>query len=247
MAHSKITLFGMYEYGDSSGEYELFSGLTLPDGIPSDITDALITNILIRGGEFEVLYANPSFMINAIGLWAYKWSSTFERWFNALSIEYNPLENYDRFEDWNDQSSGSESKTGTESRNRASQTKRNEMTSGNDNSSQITTGNVENTISGFDASTYQPDTNAATSGNAENSSIRLSATGAQSEDSGMEINDNKESHVDARFAGHTGRIHGNIGVTTSQQMLQAELDIARFNFIDEMTDVFLQELTIFTY
>ena len=50
-----------------------------------------------------------------------------------------------------------------------------------------------------------------------------------------------------QLSGHTGRIHGNIGVTTSQQMLQSELDIARFNIYEEITDLFLKELTIYTY
>ena len=46
---------------------------------------------------------------------------------------------------------------------------------------------------------------------------------------------------------HTGRIHGNIGVTTSQQMLQSELDIARFNIIQEITNLFMTELCICVY
>ena len=46
---------------------------------------------------------------------------------------------------------------------------------------------------------------------------------------------------------HTGRIHGNIGVTTSQQMLQSELDIARFNLIQQITDLFLTEFTLMVY
>ena len=46
---------------------------------------------------------------------------------------------------------------------------------------------------------------------------------------------------------HTGRIHGNIGVTTSQQMLQSELDLARFNIIQEITNLFMVELCIMVY
>lgn len=46
---------------------------------------------------------------------------------------------------------------------------------------------------------------------------------------------------------HTGRIHGNIGVTTSQQMLQSELDIARFNIVQQITDLFLLDFCIMIY
>ena len=44
-----------------------------------------------------------------------------------------------------------------------------------------------------------------------------------------------------------GRIHGNIGVTTSQQMLQAELDIAQWNLYEHITDLFLSEFVIPIY
>lgn len=46
---------------------------------------------------------------------------------------------------------------------------------------------------------------------------------------------------------HGGRIHGNIGVTTSQQMLQAELDISRWNIIQQITDLFVTEFCIMVY
>ena len=46
---------------------------------------------------------------------------------------------------------------------------------------------------------------------------------------------------------HEGRIHGNIGVTTSQQMLQAELDIAEWNIYEHITDLFLTEFVIPIY
>ena len=44
-----------------------------------------------------------------------------------------------------------------------------------------------------------------------------------------------------------GRAHGNIGVTTSQQMLQSELDIARWNIYEQITDLFLSEFCIMVY
>ena len=46
---------------------------------------------------------------------------------------------------------------------------------------------------------------------------------------------------------HVGRIHGNIGVTTSQQMLQSEWDVAKLNVYEEAAELFLTELTIYTY
>ena len=52
---------------------------------------------------------------------------------------------------------------------------------------------------------------------------------------------------------HTGtekwnrRAYGNIGVTTSQQMLEAELTISEWNLIDHMSDIFIREFCIPVY
>ena len=40
---------------------------------------------------------------------------------------------------------------------------------------------------------------------------------------------------------------GNIGVTTSQMMLQSELDIARWNLYEHIADLFCQEFCIMVY
>lgn len=46
---------------------------------------------------------------------------------------------------------------------------------------------------------------------------------------------------------HNARLHGNIGVTTSQQMLQSELDVARFNLYEQIADIFVSEFCIMVY
>lgn len=233
MALAKLTLWGMWQYGKTTEEYDLFDALSLPEDIPdtSDIKDALQTNILERGGEFEVLYAEPQMMMTKIALWSYKWAPTILRWYKALNTEYNPLENYDRMEDWRDDTS--------DVKDRSNKIKRDDMSSGVDNSIQNTTGDVENKVSAYDQSTYQPSEKNETSGKSENNSSRLlSSEGNTKED---------EKTAGMTNSIHSGRTHGNIGVTTSQQMLQQELDIARFNFLDEVTDLFMRELLIYTY
>ena len=98
MATAKMTLIGYNNWFESFNQ-DLFEYLTVPTGIDRSL---LINNILLKGGEFEVLYSDPNFTKNMIGVWSSKWQHTMERWINALSIEYNPLENYDRMEDWTD-------------------------------------------------------------------------------------------------------------------------------------------------
>lgn len=46
---------------------------------------------------------------------------------------------------------------------------------------------------------------------------------------------------------HEGNIYGNIGVTTSQQMLEAEYEVARFNIYEQIADLFIKEFCICVY
>ena len=46
---------------------------------------------------------------------------------------------------------------------------------------------------------------------------------------------------------HDSRAHGNIGVTTTQQMLQAEREVAMFNVYDEICKDFMKRFLIWIY
>ena len=75
MSSAKLTLYSFAQWMNFN-EKDLFSELTLPEGIDKD---TLTNNILIRGGEFEVVYADPNFMQYCIGAWGKKWYRTFEK------------------------------------------------------------------------------------------------------------------------------------------------------------------------
>ena len=223
MAHATMTLIGLYNYDNN-----LFDLLTLPASLDKD---TLVDNLLLRSGQFEVLYPDPDFMKFSIGAWSRKWQATFQRWVDALAIEYDPLENYDRREEWTDKRHGASAESDTE--NRTQNGKTHGATSGSTNST--TTHNV----SAYDSSTLQPSYDDVTAG-----------TDASHTASTMQNTDNvtaqKLSH-DAENALHQGRTHGNIGVTTSQQMLMSELDLGYWNIYEKIIDIFLTEFVIPIY
>lgn len=279
MSLSKITMIGL-ETALAYRNESLFDFMNLPNGIDKDVVEG---NILMEGGEFEVLYANPDFMRQMIGIWTQKHYRTFDKWIKALNIEYSPLENYDRFESWDDtnnensnrkhsgtskddnntQRNGTSSDTSDGSVNNSRSEHDNEHNSGNNKT--VTTGKTENEVSAFDSNSYQPENQSTNEGqeNGENSSDRTASrnssddTSTHSTSNGT-TSDNEifshsgstsdnEDYTHGSSGKHTGRIHGNIGVTTSQQMLQSELDIARFNIVQQITDLFLQEFCIMIY
>lgn len=74
----------------------------------------------------------------------------------------------------------------------------------------------------------------------------------------VDMNDRNDSHSDGVTTNHhdnddsellikTGRAWGNIGVTTSQQMLESELSISAWNLYEQITDLFVQEFCIMVY
>lgn len=207
MSSAKLTLIGCNAFFKNLGD-DLFKGLTLPEGL---VKQTLTDNILLEGGEFEVLYSDPWALQNFISIWADREQATFKRWIDALAIEYAPLENYDRHEDWTDtlDSDGTNSTTGT-----------------NDTS---TNGTVTTDVSAYDSNGYQPKDKVTSSETIDN-----------------DTTENSTSTLDNEGV-HTGRIHGNIGVTTSQQMLEAELDLGYWNIYSRITDMFLKEFCIMIY
>ena len=279
MAKAKITLIGFDNYMKSVND-DLFKNLSTPTGIDKDL---LVNNILLKGGEFEVLYAEPYFLQNMIGVWSAKWQRTMERWINALSIDYNPLENYDRMEDWTDDASrianeaksetasnnsnviGMNSNIESESNNGSETTTRNENAIAEDYSTSNGSGETENTRSAMDSSTYQPHDKSTTSSDGENISSGITSADGKTETtsdgskdsssngitqntaSGDESRQENSNAIDNSSSTHSGRMHGNIGVTTSQQMLEAELDVSKWNLYDEIADLFISEFCIYLY
>ena len=203
MSKSKFTLIGAYQFFNNAGD-NLFKNLQLPEELD---LDTLSNNILMKGGEFEVQYADPFFIQKAIQVWSNVYQETFTRWVNALAIEYAPLENYDRMEHWTDETD----QTGSSSL---------DSTAGSNV-------NTELTKSAFDSSSYQPYENTHT-------------VGTDTMDSDASMRNDTDSE-------HNGRVHGNIGVTTSQQMLNQELDLGYWNIYERITDLFLREFVIPVY
>lgn len=204
-----LTLIGLNEYYKQTHPTRtLFDNLTLPNIIDKD---ACVNHILLRYGEFCVLYPNPDFMYDAIKVFSDTYNRTFTKWADALNIEYSPLENYNRFEDWRDIG---------ESINIISSNTIDRIT----NNQTIT-----KKVSPFENNEFQN----------------------SNEDSAAVINDSAAStagrtdiNTDNARRGHT---HGNIGVTTSQQMLEAELNISKWNIYENIAKLFANEFCIMIY
>ena len=167
----------------------------------SDITDfsadSLMAALINRAASFCVLYPDPDYFQLMNEQWWARWEGVFTKWYKALALEYNPIENYDRIEEWTD--------------------------TGESGSEISSSGTTEGQVSAFDSSTYSP----------HDKEIQSSGSEASA------------SNTDE----HEGRIHGNIGVTTSQQMLESEMILQEKwgNLYNHIADCFISELLVAVY
>lgn len=238
MAQSKITLIGMEKY--LNPDHSVFEKMQLPEGIDRD---TLIGSIILRCNEFELLYSDPDFMIAAVDVWSRKNYWTFDKWVKAINIEYDPLYNYDRTEKTTDTHEGNYEKKGKD-KNSGSDTRTNDLTMTNDLKTENDT-TVTHNEKAYNDSSFVPTTEDVTDGEIKDTGT-VKNTGTMTDAYGR-ILDSKESGKDKYKDIHESRMYGNIGVTTSQQMLQSELDIARWNMYEHIADLFCSEFCIMVY
>lgn len=232
---AKITLVGMYNFDNS-----LFDGMVLPDGINKE---EFVMSLLLRDGEFEVLYPDFTFLKGAIGIWSVKWQHTFEKWLIGQNADWNPIENYDRYEEFDDSHSRNTSTTSKETGSNTENQTSTGSASGTDSNS--SNGSNEALKSAYDSMGYSPDAknvsdNSMTATSSSNTSSSANSTGSHTTDGSV-------TDVETGSNKHTAHIHGNIGVTTSAAMLGEFYEISKWNLYDHMADLFKTELLIPIY
>lgn len=240
---AKLTLIGMFNHmGGYTEEGTLTPGglfefiLDVPPiepPIPGPIDWRTLTKtriaeaILDRAGEFEALYSDPEYMQEYIGRTFTRWAPTFKRWTKAMQLEYDPISNYDRTEETEVTSKGISklTKGGTISNN------------GSNTSTPGVTTKTTQKISAYDGSELKTDSEiTGTPSGTDSASVNNTETFDTTDTNGHDNTDITKS-----------RIKGNIGVTTSQQMLQSEIEVAKFNLYNQIADVIVQEICIMVY
>ena len=98
-----ISVLGMWHFNNA-----LFDKLTVPAQIDKqDVVDT----ILMECAELPVVYTNWDVLQGAIGLLSKRRLHAWERMATALFEDYNPLHNFDRYEELGDEESTSSSGT----------------------------------------------------------------------------------------------------------------------------------------
>lgn len=266
-----LSVLGLYNY--DSG---LFSEMVYPSGFTDNDKQTVVGNILMECAELECLFPDPVAMKTAIGYWSKLNISVWERIFTAANLEYNPIENYNRteLETLTDKNSDTHSgndvtrATGTDSRQLTSA---NTQTHSGTDTEQLGTTQTEtnsgtdtqtNKISGYDSgnlvdhnqNVLQHGHVVTTVNSGSNSTIHGhvigdSGTGSDSMTYGktdtLTHGEKIEREGEIKKESH---ISGNIGVTTSQQMLEQEIEVsAKLNVIKMIVDAFKERFCLLVY
>ena len=75
----------------------LFDTFMIPDTLNKDL---LLADIVERAAELEILYSDPEYLKFSIGNWSNRRLPTWNKLLATLSLEYDPIYNYDRYEEY---------------------------------------------------------------------------------------------------------------------------------------------------
>lgn len=209
MTPLRFTLWGINEYIEGG----MFENIPLPEQIDKEI---LVDTIMQKSGMLYPYHQQPDYLKKNIKNWFTRRLDSFTRMSIALAAEYNPIENYDRNEEWTDTPNITRTRTGGYT----------------DSVDTTDTVDNENKVSAYNSTTYQPDSQNHGTNKTEGSNTRTY---------------NNEAEKETGTTTHRGHIHGNIGVTTNQQMIEAELKLREFDMYEYIAQQFENEFLVQVY
>lgn len=230
-----LSILGLYNYQPT-----IFDSLTIPTSVDKE---TLIDNIIMEAAELELLFPNADILGRLIGNWSKTRLAAWNRMIGALDAEYNPIENTDRYEDHLEDYTRDLNETDNYTRDLKEKDNytRNLTDSGNSNSS----GSTQNSRTGYNSGGLQV---TDSSSSEDHSDDTRSYTGSDDRNKGYTGGDNRNKGFTGGDTRHTViHTHGNIGVTTNQQMVDAELKLRQYDIYKLITNEFIDTFCIGVY
>lgn len=222
-----------------------------------ELSDATLhAQLLFELGELSPVYSDPEVLKKMIEIWnAVNHKNWVQLWQTTL-YKYNPI--------WNKDGTKTETRTltvsGTSSETKSGTSSDTEVLDGEVNTTASNTGtetksgtsssNVTHSVTGFDTNSLSPassDSGSGTTG--ENNSTSSSGTGKEETDNKITRNgttgltaSGTDNRSETESFSHVEQ--GNIGVTTTQQMINEQREIVTFNVYKYIIDSFKKQFMI---
>lgn len=239
MSRANLSIIGLY-----TARPDLLDDLHLPSQIDREqVEDA----ILLDCAELELVYTNPDFMKRAIKAWSHHRVDAWEKMYETTQYEYNPLWNKDATITDSETVEREQSIDGTASGSATSDTSGTNSQTKSRTSTGSRTGAQTHEVTGFNDNTLTVDSKDSTT-----ASDQLTDSGT---DSGTTSEEREDSHSETHSEDlgesitrtRTHRETGNIGVTSTMQLIREQREIVDFDVVQKIADEFKHKFCILVY
>lgn len=211
-----MNLLNLIQWGEVNNFDPLFNDIVLPNGIDKN---TLVDKIVYDNWDLEPRVTDYNLMKTMIDNFFKVKLDAYTKIYNALNSEYNPIHNFDRHEDLDE----NRKTTTSDNNTRNNTTTRNDTTS--DSGSTTEDNNAEHKTSAYNSSSYQPSTNDTS--NTKTTSNNTNTLKGNTTENGT---DNRDVTSNDTYKTNN-HLYGNIGVTTTQQMIESEIEMRENNNI----------------
>lgn len=247
MIQSTMSIEGLYNYDNS-----VMDNFIVPEGINRNLC---LQRVIDEAGNFELVYPSAIIMRNRIGIWCATRMPVWEKLYETTQFDYNPIENYNRHEIWHDNGKRQNTTKNNSTINVSHDGSENSNTTDTGNGTTAGTSTSANTDVmqkwGFNSdvpANAQQNTvsgNGTTKNDTDYSNTIHNEHSFNSSDKTTHGGDISENGTDDTW--HDGHLFGNIGVTTTQQMIKEQREIVEFNIIEYIVQDFIKEFCVMLY
>ena len=245
-----LSLMGMYEY-----DHTILDFFHYPDKWETADKDVFVNKLLLDTAELEVLYPDADIFKTAIKYWSAAEVQNWNKLYDTTVLKYNPIwnkngtvtetEKHIKNNNYTDVTDGTIADHSITSGNQSTES------SGNENTNTTNNTNEKDYVFGFNSEsaaqsgqTVTDDTGNTNTGRSENSKTNSSANTDATTTNNTNFKHDEKENIDREY---TRTEQGNIGITTTQQMINEEREVDKFNLMDYIIDRFKQRFCLLVY
>ena len=219
----------------------VLDGVVVPEGMDAEL---MKNTLYMRCGELTSHWSSPGTFKAATTHWFLTHQWNIQHLYNLLLAEYNPIHNYDRDETitidvGENGGRGYNSEVTSTGETSGDSTRTPNLTNTDDTT-------VKRNVSAFDSAEYQPrDEDVTDTTRTESGTDNIESHDKTSNNTATDF---QEQTVNNRNENHTNHMEGNIGITTTQQMMQEEIALMKsFNLYDTVASMFEDDMMVLVY
>lgn len=245
-----LSLMGMYEYDNTILDFFHY-----PDKWETVDKDVFVNKLLLDTAELEVLYPDADIFKTAIKYWSAAEVQNWNKLYDTTVLKYNPIWNKDgtvtETEKHVKNNNYTDVTDGTIADHSSTNGSQNTETSGNENTNTTNNTNEKDYVFGFNSEdaaqsgqTVTDDTGHTNTDRSENTQSNSSANTDATTTNNTNFKHDEKENIDREY---TRTEQGNIGITTTQQMINEEREVDKFNLMDYIIDRFKQRFCLLVY